>query len=198
MRKTRRHIRNRNRFLKVFPILTIVGIGIVAMVFSFYEKSWTYNWDGIRQQIRDSIKVAKNGDIIGRSFIQCTDGRAQFIRISWIMQNATESELLKLTDYPNGTIKTIAYEGLIKKSDFKNKSDIILKAIKDTEYKTYFTSDCLGNELEIGEYLVDFVLQIGDMSYILPPNGNIIKYGLSESECNRIVAEYRKVPSLYR
>jgi hypothetical protein len=114
------------------------------------------------------------------------------------MENATESELLNLTEYPNGTVKTIAYEGLLRKSEFQNKTGIVLKAIKEDEHKTYFQSGCIGMELNIGEYLVDIVLKIGDNSPPPPPGGFGIKYGLSESECNKILAEYRKAESLYR
>ncbi|MFK8057737.1 MAG: hypothetical protein AB8F78_16540 [Saprospiraceae bacterium] len=198
MRKTERHIKKRNRFSIVFPFLTIIGIGILFAFSSFYEKSWTYNWNGIRKQIKDSVKVAEYGGITSSLVGESAYRPKQFDRIRWIMKNATESELLKLTEYPDGTIKTIAYEGLIRKSDFNNKTDLVLKAIKENEYKTYFQSGCIGMELNIGEYLVDIVLQIGDNSPPPPPNGFGIKYGLSENESNRILTEYRKVPSLYR
>ncbi|MDO5978570.1 hypothetical protein [Flavivirga spongiicola] len=180
----------------VFPILTIIGIGIVVVLSSFYEKSWTYNWNGIRQQIKDSVKVAEYGGI--STGIVGYDARkpAQFDRRHWIMQNASESELLKLTVYPNGTIKTIAYEGLIKKLEFENKTNLILDAIADTEYHMYLQSGCTGTPMHIGEYLVDFVLQIDDRS---PPFAREKpNYGLTKNDEEIILTEYRKVPSLWK
>ena len=198
MKKRKRHSEKRNRFSMLLPILTIVGIGIIVVFFSFYEKSWTYNWNGIRQQIKDSVKVAENDWVTGRIVGEGAHRPKQYDRIQWIMKNATEKELLRLTEYPNGTIKTIAYEGLLRKSEFKNKSELTLKAIAETEYTTHYLSGCIGMELNIGEYLVDIVLKIGDNSPPPPPGGFGIKYGLSESERNKILAEYRKVESLYR
>tara|TARA_R110002012_G_scaffold321209_1_gene548156 strand:- start:1237 stop:1830 length:594 start_codon:yes stop_codon:yes gene_type:complete len=197
MRKTERHIRKRNRFPIIFPIVTIIGIGIVVVLSSFYEKSWIYDWNGIRQQIKDSVKVAEYGGISSGVVGIAAKRPKQFDRRVWIMKNATESELLKLTEYPNGTIKSIAYEGLIRKPEFKNKTDLILKAISDTEYPIEFQSGCVGTNMNISEYLVDFVLYIDDKS---PPSpiGFENTFGLSESERNKILAEYRKIPSLWK
>ena len=197
MRKTERHIRKRNRFPIIFPIVTIIGIGIVVVLSSFYEKSWIYDWNGIRQQIKDSVKVAEYGGISSGVVGIAAKRPKQFDRRVWIMKNATESELLKLTEYPNGTIKSIAYEGLIRKPEFKNKTDLILKAISDTEYPIEIQSGCVGTNMNISEYLVDFVLYIDDKS---PPSpiGFENTFGLSESERNKILAEYRKIPSLWK
>ncbi|RZN79265.1 MAG: hypothetical protein EVB11_12740 [Winogradskyella sp.] len=196
MNKRRRHTEKRKRFSMLFPILIIVGIGIVVVLSSFYEKSWTYNWNGIREQIKDSVKVAEYGGI--STGVVGYDARkpVQFDRRRWIMINATESELLKLTEYPSGTIKTIAYEGLIKKTEFKGKTKLILDAIADTEYHMYLQSGCTGTPMYIGEYLVDFVLQIDDKSppfAVEKPN-----FGLTKNDEEIILTEYRKVPSLWK
>src|SRR5690606_31557953 len=121
MRKTERHNKKRNRFSIVLPILTIIGIGILFAFSSFYEKSWSFNWNGIRNQIKDSVQIAENGGISSGVVGYGARKPKQFDRRHWIMQNATESELIKLTEYPNGTVKTIAYEGLIRKENFLKK-----------------------------------------------------------------------------
>ena len=82
------------------------------------------------------------------------------------MKNATESELLKLTKFPGGNIKAIAYERLLRKKDFQNKTELILNAINYTIYSVYYQSGCLGNKMEIGEYLVQNVLMIDNQ---IPP-----------------------------
>jgi hypothetical protein len=108
------------------------------------------------------------------------------------MENATESELLKLTVFPNGNIKAIAYEGLLRKKNFKNKTELILNAINDTIYPVYYQSGCLGNKLEIGEYLVQNVLMIDDRIPPFPPE-LVTDFGLSELEKQKILTEFHKL-----
>src|SRR5690606_40641268 len=109
MKEYRRHSEKRNLFIIVFPMLTIIGIGIVFVLSSFYEKSWTYNWNGIRQQIKDSVKVAETSGLSSGLVGIVPSRNQQYFRQVWIMENATKPELSKLTDYPNATVKAIAY-----------------------------------------------------------------------------------------
>ncbi len=113
------------------------------------------------------------------------------------MQNATVSELLELTEYPNGTIKTIAYEGLMRKPKWKNKTNYILKAIADNEYPIYFQAGCSGIEMTIGEYLIEFILLIDDESPPMP-SGLKNPYGFSDVDIEKILVEYRKHPRLWK
>jgi len=194
MTKTERHIKKRNRFSIIFPILTIIGIGIFAVLTSFYEKTWSYNWNGISEQIRDSVKVAENGGISSGWIGIAPHKPKQYDRRLWIMNNATESELIKLTDYPNETVKTIAYEGLLRKPEFKNKVDLMLKAIKDTEYSIFYRTGCEGMNMNISEYLVDLVLLIDDKGLL----GKTNRYNLPQNDIDKILNEYKKVPSLWK
>lgn len=194
MRKTERHTKKRNRFSMIFPILTIIGIGIFTVLTSFYEKSWSYNWNGISNQVRDSVKVAQNDGISSSLVGIALRKPKQYDRRYWIMNNATKTELIKLTDYPNGTIKTIAYEGLLRKPEFKNKVELIFKAIDDTEYSISYRSGCEGMNMNISEYLVDFVLLIDDKGFL----GKTNKFNLPENDIEEILNEYRKVPSLWK
>jgi hypothetical protein len=194
MRKTELHTKKRNRFSMIFPILTIIGIGIFAVLTSFYERTWSYNWNGISEQVRDSIKVAENGGISNGWVGIAPRKPKQYNRRFWIMNNATESELIKLTDYPNGTIKTIAYEGLLRKPEFDNKVDLMLKAIKDTEYSIFYRMGCEGLNMNISEYLVDLVLLIDDKGLL----GKTNRYNLPQNDIDKILNEYKKVPSLWK
>jgi len=185
----RRNNNKRSRFSILFPILTILGIGIIAVLTSGYEKSWTFNWNGIESNIKDSISVYKYQSISsgiggnGRAMPEEIESR------KWIMENATESELLKLTEFPNGNIKAIAYEGLLRKKNFKNKVELISNAINDTIYSVYYQSGCLGDELKVGEYLVQNVLMIDDR--IPPFRPEIITdFGLLEFEKQKILTEF--------
>ena len=188
MRK-RRNNNKRSRFSILFPILTILGIGIIAVLTSGYDKSWTFHWNGIERNIKDSINVHKYQSISsgiggnGRAMPEEIESR------KWIMENATESELLKLTEFPNGNVKAIAYEGLLRKKNFNNKAELISNAINDTVYSVYYQSGCLVDKLEIGEYLVQNVLMIDDR--IPPFRPEIITdFGLSKMEKEKILNEF--------
>ncbi len=185
----RRNYNKRSLFSILFPILTILGIGIIAVLASGYEKSWTFNWNGIQNNIKDSISVYEYQSISsgfggnGRAMLE------EIERRKWIMENATESELLKLTEFPNGNIKAIAYEGLLRKKNFKNKKELILNAINDTIYSVYYQYGCLGDKLEIGEYLIQKVLMIDDR---IPPFRPelITEFGFSKLEKQKILNKF--------
>ena len=51
-------------------------------------------------------------------------------RRRWVMNNATKIELLKLFEYPNGTVKVIAYEGLLRKKGFVPRATLMLIQLK--------------------------------------------------------------------
>ncbi|QIE58687.1 hypothetical protein G5B37_03655 [Rasiella rasia] len=194
MRKTVRHIKKRNRFSIIFPILTIIAIGILFTFSSFYEKSWSYNWNGISEQIRDSIKVAEYGGI--SSGVVGVSGRKpkQFDRRIWIMKNATEKELLNLTEYPSGTIKAIAYEGLLRRKDYKDKTSLVLKSLKDTEYPIEYQSGCLSSKMYVGEYLINQVLFLDNQGPPLPES--FVNYRKEKYDVDKIMKEYLKLKKL--
>ena len=99
--KKRRNNNERSRFSILFPILGVVGIGLIIVLTSGYEKSWEFSWSGINRNIKDSISIYQSQSIssgIGGN------GKAipeEIERRKWIMKNATKSELLKLTKFPN-------------------------------------------------------------------------------------------------
>lgn len=187
-------IERRNRFSTIFPIVTIVGIGISLILSSAYEDAWLYNWDGIRNEIKDSIKAVEHDRVI-ETFILSDDNKGDRIRKqNWIMNSATETEFLKLTEYPNGKIKAIAYEGLLRRPEFETKLDLLLKAITDNDHSVYLQVGCEAISMSISRYLVEFVLQIDDRS---PPFlGEKTNFGLTRTEEIQILTEYRKEADL--
>ncbi|MCK8482283.1 hypothetical protein [Psychroserpens algicola] len=193
MKRTRRN-NNKNRFTIVFPILTIVGLGVITMFSSFYEESWLFDWNGINGSIKDSISVYKYRSISsgvggnGRAMPEEIESRI------WIMKNATESELIKLTEFPNGNIKAIAYEGLIRKQSFDKKTEYILKAIRDTTHLVYYQSGCIGTGMSLNKYVSHYVLNIADDIPPFPPDMTP-DLGLSDNDKEKILKEYKKYPS---
>ena len=189
--KTKRIKKNKvNRFWIVFPILSIIGIGFVIILSSSFEKKWLFNWKEIRTEIKDSIQIAELRGItngIGGNGVSTQD---EVSRRSWIMKNAKQSELLKLIEYPNGTVKAIAYEGLLRKKDFKNKMELILKTNVDTIYPVYIQTGCLGSKKKLNEYLIQNVLMFDDQ--IIPYKPELIfDFGFSDLEKQKILNEFR-------
>ena len=193
MKRARRNNQKRNRYSILFPILTIVGIGIITAFVSNYEPNWSYNWNGIRTEIKDSIQVAELRGITSGVGGMGVSTKNEVDRRRWIMRNATESELLNLTEYPNGTVKAIAYEGLLRKREFANRTELTLRAIKDTTYLVDYQSGCIGWNKEIGEYLVQDVLMIDDQIPPFPPEMQT-EFGLTEIDKEKILSEYKKRP----
>ncbi|MEQ8475720.1 hypothetical protein [Fulvivirga sp.] len=196
IREKKKYSRKKKRLIFAFPILSIILIGVITIFSSMYEKSWVYNWSGIRPEIKDSIQMAEYGGIssgiVGISGIK----PKQYDRRHWIMENTTTAELLRLTEYPDGTIKTIAYEGLIRKADYKNKTDLVFKALQDKEYQIEYYAGCEGMRMNVGEYLIEFVLYIDSNSP--PPIDGRNPYKISEKEVDVILTEYRRTASSWK
>jgi len=191
MKKNQRYNKKEKRFLFIFPILIIIGVGCVLTFSLLYKKSWTYNWTDIRKQIKDSTKIAEYSLISSGTSIYYSNRPKEFDRRLWIMKNATELELIKLTEYPNGTIKTIAYEGLMRKKKFDKKFDYILKAIDDVKYPVYVAE----TKMNISDYLIDFVLYI-DKNSPPPPVGDRIDWGFTQTELMIILNKSKRIQSL--
>ena len=185
----RRNNHKRSRFSISFPILTIIGIGIIAVLTSGYEESWSHNWNGISESIKDSVLVVRDIAYTGGTGPNGRSMEKYDNKRFWIMDNATENELINLTKYPNGTVKAIGYEGLIRNSAFDKKTDLILESIKDKEYKVYYSMGCEGIELDVSEYLIQWFLKIDNKMPLFRPE-LIADYGLSESEKEKILTEF--------
>jgi hypothetical protein len=194
MNNHKRHIPKRNQGALIYPIIGISLITFVFILSSSYQKSWTYEWNGIHQQIKDSVKMAEckglSGGLVGH------DARrpSQFDRRQWIMNNASNAELLKLTEYPDGTIKTIGYEGLLRKSDYSNKTELVIKSITDTAFQINYQLGCEGTKMKIGKYLINHVLYLDNKNPHPKDFKNDIVF--TSEEKNIIIFEYNKLSSL--
>ena len=178
----------------MFPIITIVGLGVITMFSSFYEESWLFDWNGINISVKDSISVYKYRSISSGVGGNGSDLSSEIESRNWIMKNATESELIRLTEFPSGNIKAIAYEGLLRKQNFNKKTEYALKAISDTTHIVYYQSGCIGTGMSLNKYVSHYVLNIADDIPPFPPNMTP-DFGLSESDKEKILKEYRKYPS---
>ena len=157
-----------------------------------YKPSYSFNWDGIRTNIKDSILISEYTGITSGHGGMGVSTQNEVDRRKWVMKNATTSELLKLVNYPNGNIKAIAYEGLLRKKDFLQKTKLILRAIQDTAYFVNYQSGCIVDDKKIGEYLVNDVLFIND-KIPPPPPEFITDFGLKNADKEKILKEFRKL-----
>lgn len=190
MKKQLKHSKE-NTFSIVFPILTIVLIGIVTVIITNYEPKWDYNWTDIRTEIKDSIQVSESRGITSGVGGMGISTKNEVDRRKWIMKNATNFELQKLTKYPNGNVKAIAYEGLLRKKNFSQRTELTLKAIRDTTYLVNYQSGCLGWDIEIGKYLIQNVLMIDDKAPLFSAEDRI-RFDLTQLDKEKILIEYRK------
>ncbi|WP_236554557.1 hypothetical protein [Flavobacterium sp. 9AF] len=153
-----------------------------------YEKSWSYNWEGIRENLKDSISLYRTNSITSGVGENGSDFSFEVERRNWIMKYATIKELEKLSLYPDGTIKAIAYEGLLRNKLYFKKYDLILKILNDEDIVAY-QSGCLGYTISLRDYFMDYVLQLNpERSFEFTTN---LGFGLSDEEKYKIIAEYK-------
>ena len=192
MKRTRRH-NNKRRFAFAFPIITIVGISIISLCTSGYEKAWFFDWNGINVVVKDSISAYKYNSISSGVGGNGRDLSYEVKKRIWIMTHASQDELIKLTDFPSGNIKAIAYEGLIRKRSFNKKTEYILKAIRDTTDLVYYQVGCIGTAMSLNKYVSHYVLNIAEGYPPFPPESRL-SMELSEIDKEKIISESRKYP----
>ena len=159
-RISRKNKLNVNRWPRLFPVTSITIISILICISSTYKPAWIYNWDTIRSAIKDSTQHLESygsitSGIVGYSGIT----PQQYHRRHWLMNTATEDELMQLTTYPSGVVKATAYEALLKKSSTR-KFELLTNALSDSTSFLYFESGCEGEIMILGEYLMENVLYI--------------------------------------
>jgi hypothetical protein len=191
--------RNKNiqiQIFIVFQILTIIGLAYFFVFSSFYQASWLYNWNGIRKFIKDSIKIYEYTPISSSVGSYNIAIKEEVKTRKWIIEKATVKELERLTEYPNGNVKAIAYEGLIRREKYNHKKELILKAIKDTFYPVYYHTGCCENLcFNISEYIIHYIMII-DPKIPKPSNENefVKDIGLTELDKNEILIEFYNSP----
>ena len=171
MKKRKRII---NKPLTYFlPLGTLVIVGLLYFFSISYDPSSNYKWNGIRPEIKDTVLLIKEyGGITSGSVGNSGKTPQQWYRRHWFMKQVKEKELLKLMEYPNGTVKAIVFESLIRKGQQDNYK-LIVKALNDTSHFLNYQSGCLGETIMIGEYIVQNVLYIDQKSPPPPPEFQI-------------------------
>ncbi|WPP47978.1 hypothetical protein [Catalinimonas niigatensis] len=176
--------------LIVFSLLTLAGF----MFYFFHNHKTDSLFDpAIRTEILDTVKLIENyGDVTNGVVGYSGKTPQQWHRRQWLMQNATDKELLTLTDYPSGAVKATAYEGLFRK-DNSNRYDSILKALNDTTTFFNYQVGCEGNITLLSEYLMTNVLFLDDSKPTPPKPLRFKEYTdkLSKEELDQVKRMYK-------
>lgn len=171
------------------PILSMIFVAILFAYSNFYTEKWNFDWKGIRNEIKDSIELL---DRSGEITFDKTDfsGRKviEWYRQKWLLENVNELELVKLTDYPSGTVKAIAYEGLIRKSDV-DIFPLLEKSLNDTLTFVHYQSGCIVTSIMLSDYLFSYLTNLNDE---LPPIQNPLEIKLTEKQKSEIVSLFKK------
>ena len=189
----------RNKFGYLLPFASIFLIVILFSSSSFYQKSWYFDWNEIRLEVKDSILIYEHQPITSGVGSEGVSTSHEVERRHWIMGFSTIKELKHLTSYPDGTIKAIAYEGLLRNPNIPNKKEIILEAINDNKVQGFddnehivaFQSGCLVWDLSLAEYLVRDVLHLVG-NYPPPPPKSRLDIDFSDADKHEIIAFYEE------
>lgn len=174
-----------NRQLKInsLTLVSIIVLSCFTIVVSWYSETWVYNWKGIRKEIKDSVQMCFDNRILD-CFEESKYTHLHMQRRMWIMKNAEITELEKLTEFPDGSIRAIAYEGLLRNEKYPAKKDVLLKAICDTTpFWSYYPST------DIASYLLFSVMQADTER---PPIWNKKRetFGMNPQEMAEVVDKY--------
>lgn len=179
------------RLTLLFPFITVVVLGSFFYFSSAYKPNWIYNWDGIRPEIKDTVKSMENyGYVTSRAIGYSGKTPQQWHRRKWFMKYATDAELIKLIDYPNGAVKATAYEGLIKRGN-QNNYNLFIKALNDTTTFLTFVLGCEGDYVMLSEYLIEIAFHIRENSP-QPIKELYQNSGLTDIEIKQINSIYKE------
>lgn len=173
----------------LLPTLTLAVVALVFYLSTAYDPTWTYNWQGIRPAIRDTVQlIERYGSITSGRVGMNTRIPQQWHRRRWLISNATEAELRQLVNYPKGVVKATAYEGLLRQS-YDNCFEWMEQALNDTTAFIIYRSGCIGFPIMIGEYLMEYVIPISDRGPP-PAPATVPKHDLTPAEIRKLRALY--------
>ena len=189
--RSKKHNISIKRILKLaIPLVTIMVIGTISLLSFSFRPSWLYNWNGINQQLKDSVSTYEGASLTNGTVGYAAKRPAQYDRRMWIMENAHLEELQKLCKHPDATIKAIAYEGLVRKSEQKDKVQWVIKSLNDSPTTFNYQMGCEGELITIGTYLIEQVLFLNEKAP--PPVGGRNPYQLSKQEVKDILLAWEK------
>ena len=174
------------------PVFTIVAVSFIFYFSKAYHPKSNFNWQGVSAEVRDTVLVLEEqwaiyGYLVGYS----AKTTPAWYRQNWFLKNATTIELQKLSTYPNPVVKTLAYEGLLRRNK-QNAFPILKKILSDTTTVDYL-SGCIGTTMAMNEYLVEYRFHLGLIATTLPPRPEInLGIDLTPEEVKELKSIYEK------
>lgn len=168
-------LRRKQNSLQYYVPLSLFAVVIVIITSFSYNETWFFNWEGIRPEIKDSISDHNYIHIFKRR----VDLDPKILnKRGWLISYANDYELLSLTKFPNGNVKAVAYEGLLKSKTYKEKYQLMLASFKEN-YSVIYISECRSQSFRLSDFLMNHVLmQKGKKDSV----NNYLDYGITESE----------------
>jgi len=179
--------------LKLYlPVFTIAAVSFTLYFSEAYHPSWNYDWQGIRPEVRNTVYLLEDQWAIFSYLVgYAAQTTPQWYRQRWFMKNATTKELQKLISYPNSIVKTLSYEGLLRRKP-KDHFNILSEIMRDTTRIDYL-SGCIGNNIAMNEYLVEYRFFLGIIATTPPPPPGLrLGINLSEEEIKELKTIYQK------
>jgi len=122
-------------------------------------KYYDFAMENIRQEVQDTTyAIQEYGEIDSEWVGDGASTTEQWYRRKWLIKNATNEELLRLTEYPNDVVKAIAYEGLLR-NDTINQFEIAKKGMLDSSVLILYVDGCMGDYYIMAEYIMDIVFE---------------------------------------
>ncbi len=172
-------------------MITIFGMIIFGLC-SFYEPDWHFDWQGIRPEVKNTVLEVKDRGVDHIYSGEAGGISTQYKKQQWLLKYATADELQKLTAYPDGTVKVIAYEGLLKDPSVKDKASIVLNVINDTVTKVYYTIGCIGDRTDVSEYVMRHTV-FNNLIYSSGAREIREGFKFTDSQKKKILSEYYKI-----
>ncbi|CAM1344524.1 hypothetical protein [Tenacibaculum amylolyticum] len=192
--KKKKH--NTQQLPYLLPILTFLMVGFLFIISNSYTPKWNFKWKGIRKEVKDSVqRLDRIGEISSDSISQYGYRLDSYFIHKWLIENVKPLEFYKLLDYPNGTVKAVAYEGLMYNNKVK-KYPLFMKSLNDTLAFVYYRSGCIGSGAMLSDYVINFITNIDHQA---PPKYNppIIELTLEEKEEILTLFKKRKAKEKY-
>ena len=148
-----KHQSNRFNLIKLLPLSSVL---LLLFLFGFsnsYDKPWTFDWSGIKLEVKDSILKVKRFGRIVTSASEDESYSKQLYTQSWLYKNTKTSELVYLLNFPDSNIKALSYDILLKKKKV-DKYSLIKKSLEDTLSFVKLAGGCLRYDMHLVEYLL--------------------------------------------
>jgi hypothetical protein len=153
-----------------------------------YHPKWQFDWNTIRSEMIDSIRfVERHGIGSTCEGFSCRVSRSLSTR-KWLQKKLTDEELMHLKNYPNGRVKAMAYEGLLKRSNI-NHFSLLREVIVDNDYGVDIPAGCRRAYLLLSDYLFEHHFPELCFRPLFVPN-NEINIRLEPFEKRKLREEY--------